>query len=142
MFLEMLAQTCSVVAAARAAGMSRRAAYRLRMRPDAEDFRRGWDFALTEGVRQIELVALDRVLNGEEEVVEREGMTVAVRRRPCDSRLLIHMLKREDGRGESLRQVTRELAELRGVLDGLVDRLGGEAPLVLPPENSGIRGNL
>lgn len=45
-FLGMLAQTGSVAAAARAVGLTRQTAYRLRQRPGAESFARAWDRAL------------------------------------------------------------------------------------------------
>jgi hypothetical protein len=45
-FLDVLAQTRSVTAAARAAGMSRESAYRLRRRPSASLFAAAWDRAL------------------------------------------------------------------------------------------------
>lgn len=45
-FLETLARTRSVSAAARAVGMSREGAYRLRRRPDAGLFAAAWDRAM------------------------------------------------------------------------------------------------
>jgi hypothetical protein len=45
-FLDLLARTRSVTAAARAAGMSRESAYRLRRRPSAALFAAAWDRAL------------------------------------------------------------------------------------------------
>ena len=47
LFLEVLARTRSVSAAARSVRMSREGAYRLRRRPDAALFRAAWDRAMT-----------------------------------------------------------------------------------------------
>ena len=47
-FLGALAETWSVAAAARAVGMSRESAYRLREKPGAESFAAAWDAILAE----------------------------------------------------------------------------------------------
>lgn len=49
-FLDVLARTRSVSAAARSVGMSREGAYRLRRRPEAALFRAAWDRAMDRGV--------------------------------------------------------------------------------------------
>ena len=119
-FLEVLADTGSVTMACRRVGMSRMAAYRLRRHPDATSFRVAWDLALAEAVRQIEHVAIERALQGEEEVVERAGMTEIIRRRPCDARLLVRLLDRlDERRGNS---AARDLAQLRTLIDAQPDR--------------------
>ena len=97
-FLEHLAVHASVAGAAQAAGMSRQSAYWLRRQPHARDFARAWDAALAERDSWIEDLALDRLRDGEEEVIERDGVVVAVRRRPADVRLLIYHLKRLEKR--------------------------------------------
>lgn len=97
-FLDQLALTGSVTAAARAAGMSRQAAYWLRRQRAGRRFAQGWDAAVADAGRQIEDLAMDRLFEGEEEVIERDGVVVAVRRRPCDVRLLLFHLKRMERR--------------------------------------------
>jgi transposase-like protein len=52
-FLAALLETGSVAAAARAAGMSRSSAHRLRQRLAGTPFDRGWDQALTLNARQL-----------------------------------------------------------------------------------------
>jgi hypothetical protein len=121
-FLELLADSGSVTHACRRVGMSRQAAYRLRRHPDAADFRRAWDLALADANRQIEDLAIERALHGEEEVIERDGLTVVVRRRPCDARLLVHLLKRADDVRPALASLTRQLESLRQIIDALPDR--------------------
>lgn len=97
-FLAHLAVHASVAGAAKAAGMSRQSAYWLRRQPHARDFAQAWDAALAERDSWIEDLALDRLRDGEEEVIERDGVVVAVRRRPADVRLLLYHLKRIDER--------------------------------------------
>jgi hypothetical protein len=97
-FLQHLADTGSVAAAARAVGMSRQSAYALRRQPGAEDFARAWDDALADAGGRFEELVMDRIVEGEAEVIEREGCVVEVRRRPCDVRLLLYHLKRLEDR--------------------------------------------
>ncbi len=94
-FLQALGDTASVAEAARRVGMSERSAHRLRRHPEAEDFRAAWDAALARVWSRVEQVALDRVVNGDVEVIERDGVVVATRRRPCSDRLMIHMLQQQ-----------------------------------------------
>jgi hypothetical protein len=91
-FVEALARTGSVKEAVRSVGMSPKSAYRLRNHPDATEFRAAWDRALQQVWGLIEQTALDRVINGERETIERNGYLVAERHKPCSDRLLIRML--------------------------------------------------
>lgn len=91
-FIEALATSASIAAAARLVGMSPRSALRLRRHPQADGFRAAWDAAIAQAWGQLERVALDRALNGETEVIEREGMMIGERHRPCSDRLMIHLL--------------------------------------------------
>lgn len=52
-FLGMLAETGSVLGACEAVGMSRKSAYALRARPDAESFAMAWDAALGGAARKV-----------------------------------------------------------------------------------------
>ena len=63
-FIRALEAMGSVGQAARAVGMGRRSAYRLRDRPGAESFAQAWDRAISMGrMRQFDY-AMDRALNG------------------------------------------------------------------------------
>jgi hypothetical protein len=97
-FLDHLALHGSVSAAARSAGISKQSAYWFRRQPYAGDFAAAWDRALADTGRWIEDMARDRLIDGEEEVIERDGVVVAVRRRPADVRLLLFQLKRLEDR--------------------------------------------
>ncbi|OSZ64532.1 hypothetical protein CAP39_13345 [Sphingomonas sp. IBVSS1] len=121
-FLEVLADTGSVTMACRRVGMSRMAAYRLRRHPNAGDFRAAWDLALVEAVRQIEHVAIERALQGEEEVIERNGVVEVIRRRPCDARLLVRLLERAEERQSTQAAMARQIADLRALIDAQPDR--------------------
>ena len=52
-FLGMLAETGSVLGACEAVGMSRKSAYALRARPEAESFAAAWDAALGRPKRKV-----------------------------------------------------------------------------------------
>jgi hypothetical protein len=93
-FLHHLAVHASVAEAARHVGMSRQSAYWLRRQPVGAEFGAAWDAALADRDRMIDDMAMDRLLDGEEEVIERDGAVIAVRRRPADIRLLLFHLKR------------------------------------------------
>ena len=120
-FLEHLADTGSVAAAARAVGMTRQSAYWLRRQPGAEALARAWDTVLADAGGRIEALAMDRLVEGEEEVIEREGCIVEVRRRPCDVRLLLFYLKRLEDR-RSAHQALEQAVVMRRL-----DRQAGTA---------------
>ncbi|MEM7688344.1 MAG: hypothetical protein AAF291_04915 [Pseudomonadota bacterium] len=91
-FIEALADTGSVKAAARAVDMSAEGAYYLRRQPGAESFRDAWLKALDLGVERLEDVAMERALHGVEEPFYIGGKEVATRTRYND-RLLMFMLR-------------------------------------------------
>lgn len=91
LFLQALAQTCSVKQAAAAVGMSRQSAYRLRARLSGQPFDDAWDAALEFGLQQLAHAALDRALNGVEEPVFHNGEQVGTRTR-YDERLTMFLL--------------------------------------------------
>lgn len=92
-FLRTLAQWGNVRAAAKAVGVARATAYR--MRRECLVFRELWDAALLHARPMAEEVLADRALNGVEETVFYHGEEVATRTR-FDSRLLLAHLGRLD----------------------------------------------
>lgn len=77
-FFAMLAESCNVLMAAKAAGVRPQRAYDRRA-ADAS-FRASWDRALAEGYRSLELMMLQRALHGvEKTVVARDGTTTVMR---------------------------------------------------------------
>jgi hypothetical protein len=91
-FIEALADTGSVKAAARAVGRAAEGAYQLRRHPEAAEFAAAWEAALAHGIQRIEDVAMDRALNGVEVPVYSYGKLVGTRM-VYNDRLLMFMLR-------------------------------------------------
>lgn len=92
-FIESLAETGSVHASARSAGLSARSAYTLRVRSAA--FAHAWDAAQQLAVGRLSALAFDRAIHGRIEQVYRDGDLIAERKVPSD-RLLMWLLSRLD----------------------------------------------
>lgn len=91
-FIEALSVTGSVKAAAHRVNMTPEGAYLLRRHPEAGQFRKAWEAALSLGVQQLEDVALERALHGAEVPVYSYGKLVG-KRTVHNDRLLMFMLK-------------------------------------------------
>ena len=63
-FIDVLSKIGLVSEAAKAAGMSRKSAYKLRERTGAESFAWAWDTALMMGQDKVRDLAIDRAING------------------------------------------------------------------------------
>ena len=89
-FFTALAETCNVKLAAEIAGMSVAGAYWRRKRDAA--FRAGWAEAIGAAYQRLELVMLDRALNGTEKIVVRkDGSEERMREYP--NQIAMHLLK-------------------------------------------------
>jgi len=106
-FLDALAATGSVSAAAQAVGLSRTAIYNLRNREDEAGaaFRAAWDARLRQAVAVLSETAFDRAINGVEEPVFHKGEQVGTRIRHND-RLLMFLLKSLDPETYAARPAT------------------------------------
>lgn len=91
-FIEALADTGSVRAAAHAVNMTPEGAYALRRHPQAGEFRRAWEAALACGVQRLEDIAMDRATNGVEVPVYSYGKLLGTRVVHND-RLLMFLLR-------------------------------------------------
>lgn len=91
-FIEALADTGSVKAAAHAVNMSAEGAYLLRRHAEAESFRMAWEAALALGVQQLEDIAMERALHGTEVPVYSYGRLIGTRVVHND-RLLMFLLR-------------------------------------------------
>jgi hypothetical protein len=92
-FIEVLADTGSVVEAARAVRMSANSCYRLRRAPGAEGFAAAWEAAIANASRRLVDIAFDRAVNGvEDAVLDKDGTVIHIRRRYND-RLLMFLLR-------------------------------------------------
>ncbi len=106
-FLAQLYVGGSVAAAARAVGMSRASAYRLRGRAGAEDFAWGWDHVLTppgsgrrarfrpDWRKVTQMALVERLESGLVQPVLYRGEMKGIRWKPDDS-ALFRLLRRED----------------------------------------------
>lgn len=98
-FIGMLYQTRSVAAAARAVGMGRESAYRLRKRPGAAGFAAAWDAAMGQvhtrimrgTAKSTGLPAHYRARAGLMQVLVRAGCFVGVEKKQDNSALLSHI---------------------------------------------------
>jgi hypothetical protein len=99
-FLQALAETASISEAARRVGMTPQSAHWLRRHPAADAFRDGWAAALAQAWTSVEASVLERVINGEIEIIDRDGART-VRHRPCAASLAVHMLDRAAKRAET-----------------------------------------
>jgi hypothetical protein len=89
-FIAMLAETANVRMAVKAVGMSGFSAYSLRKKSPA--FAKAWAEALEIGVAQLEMMVLEKALNGEEKPVYYAGKVIGTA--PAYSeRLAIFLLK-------------------------------------------------
>lgn len=91
-FIEALADTGLVGHAARAVGMSRETAYRLRRSPHGAAFARAWDAARHHAGGLIEDIAFDRAIEGVEHEVYNNAGEVVAARLVHDNRLLKYLL--------------------------------------------------
>ncbi len=91
-FIEMLADSGLVGDAAKAVGMSRESAYRLRRSPHGAAFARAWDAARQHAAGLIEDIMFERAIRGvEQELYNGEGEVTATRL-VHDNRLLKYLL--------------------------------------------------
>lgn len=96
-FIRALAAMGAVGPAARAVGLSRASAYKLRARPGATAFAAAWDRALADGRARIFDVAMDRAIHGVTTVTVRRGGSIDVTGGP-DMTLVRTALREAPGR--------------------------------------------
>ena len=160
-FLEALAETCNIAESLRRVKMGASGLAKLRARDAA--FRAGWAVAIREAVARLEVVLLERALNGTvKTVVKAGGQTETMHEYPNAIALqLLRMHRGEAGEGggfaaagaaadggyeedmEELRKrVMRKLAGVRRRLEregraGAADASCGPRALTLPPPGGG-----
>ena len=92
-FIESLAETGSVHVAAKAANLSARGAYALRIR--SAPFAAAWDAAQQIAVGRLSVLAFDRAIHGRIEQIYHDGELIGEKRLPSE-RLLMWLLARLD----------------------------------------------
>jgi hypothetical protein len=121
-FLTTLAETCNVKLAAEAAGLSVSTAYDRRKTNAA--FRAGWAEALASAYQRLELVLLDRALNGTEKVVtRRDGSEERMRDYSNPVALTLLRMHRETARETIEQPAEVDVAEVRQRLVEKLQRL-------------------
>lgn len=145
-FMTRLAETCNVKEAALTAGMSPTGAYQKR-RKDAA-FRAAWAAALAEGYARLELMMLERALNGTEKIVRhKDGSEERVRQYSDSVALALlrqHRAAATDADNDPGPQEVEEARErILKKLAKLKARTGGEAACASEEEkpDSRFRGN-
>ena len=122
MFFAALAESCNVRLAAETAGMSAAGAYWRRKRDAA--FRTAWADAIATAYQRLELVMLERALNGTEKIVVRkDGSEERMREYP--NQIAMHLLKmHRDSAQEAIEEpVEAEVADIRERLFDKLQRL-------------------
>lgn len=127
-FIEHLADTGCVKAAAAAVGMSETSAYRLRRRSDARAFDAAWEAALEKGLQRLTAIAFERAVDGTVKRVWYHGEVVGEERVYSD-RLMIWLLSHgKEALGRAAER--RKLAEdWDGAMEALAAGPIGRAPL-------------
>ncbi len=122
-FLEALARTGNVRAAATYAGLSRESAYRLRRRPDGRAFARAWDAALIHARDIFQDELLDKGLNGWSEAVWHQGEEVGTRER-WSAPLFLAALSRLDKMADGLDMKGHPARAAAENFDALLEGIG------------------
>lgn len=121
-FLALLGETCNVTIAAAEAGISASAAYD-RRRTDGS-FRAAWAAAIGSAYHKLELILLERALNGTEKIVtRRDGSEERMREYPNQLALALLKMHRDTAIEAELEVPADEVAELRERLLRKLDRL-------------------
>jgi hypothetical protein len=121
-FLSVLAETCNVTLACEAAKVSNSAAY-CRRRSDAA-FRAGWLDAIGAGYQKLELVLLERALNGTEKVViKTDGREERMREYPNAIALTLLRMHRDTAAEAETEVPVEDIAEIRERLLEKLQRL-------------------
>lgn len=92
-FIDALAKTGNVRAAASAVGMSHVGAYKLRNRPGEERFRTAWDIATGARIERFTDLAMERIGEGTAQPLVHNGRIIGYRV-DRDDKLLMSMLRR------------------------------------------------
>ena len=137
-FIEALADTGSVKAAAHAVNMTPEGAYHLRRHPEAQEFRAAWEAALALGVQRLEDTALERALHGIEVPVYSYGKLIGARR-VYNDRLLMFMLRSRAPKrfGEPGRMDLADRAQLANLKRQWRAEWERERALAYPAERAG-----
>jgi hypothetical protein len=137
-FIETLADTGQVSLAAKAVGLSRESAYKLKRQPHAAAFARAWDAARHHAGSFLEDVAFERAIEGVEHNVFNEYGEVVCTKRVYNDRLLMFLLrhlKPERYAAEALAHPAPPPEPVEKVLSALEPRLPAPPEQLLDPDD-------
>ena len=132
-FLSVLAETCNVSLACEQAGVSQSQAYR-RRKSDAA-FRAGWLDAIGTAYERLELVLLERALNGSEKIViKTDGREERMREYPNQIALTLLRMHRDTASEAETEIAADDVEEIRARLIGKLERLRERQEKASPAE--------
>ena len=120
-FLSLLAETCNVSLAAAGADLSASAVYERRRRNGG--FRAAWATAIANAYHKLELILLDRALNGTEKIVRVNGRDEKMREYPNQLALALLKMHRDTAVEAEADVPPDEVAAIRARLLGKLERL-------------------
>lgn len=143
-FIEVLADTGIVTTAAKAVGMSRESANRLKRSPHGAAFARAWDAARLHAGGVLEDIAFERSIEGEERPVFDEWGEVVATKRVVNDRLLMFLLRhlKPERYGEPRAKTASAAASapepsVAETLEAMEPLLPAPPEQLLPPEELG-----
>jgi hypothetical protein len=132
-FLSVLAETCNVSLACEGADVSNSQAYR-RRKSDAA-FRAGWMDAIGAAYQRLELVLLERALNGTEKIViKTDGREERMREYPNQIALTLLRMHRDTASEAEAEIAPDDVEEIRARLIGKLERLRAREEKASPAE--------
>lgn len=136
-FLEALSISGNITESAASVSMTKQAAHAFRNRAAGAVFKLGWDAAILLARARLEADLLERAIEGQEEIYERDSETGRVRRIRSDNRLSMSVLHRLDKMTSSKNDVPADTYLARVVAQDfeafldLIERDGGRAEAML-----------
>lgn len=127
-FLERLSESCNIAASCAAAGITSGTVYRWRM--TSAEFRARWAVALREGYAKLELMLIERAMNGTVKTSEKGGVIDRTHEYPNNVAMSLLRMHRDSAAAseaehdpEELEEVRRRIARKLGIAK---ERLAGE----------------
>ena len=121
-FFETLATTCNVAAAVRAARIGTTTVYRERQK--SAEFRTRWASAVRESYAHLELMLLERAMNGTVRTVTRaDGSVERIHEYPNSVALTLLRSHRDTAEAEAVRHEPEDVEEIRDRLARRIEKL-------------------
>lgn len=144
-FIGALADTGSVMTAARQVGMSASTAYRLRRSADGAAFAAAWDVAIQQAAHALVDAAFERAINGSDEpVFDRDGNRVGRRFRQSDGLIMFLLRKHfperygDIGRDRADRLISLPAAKVADIMSALGPVQPADPAALMHPDDAEI----